>query len=157
MAARGPALKFPPPGIYGGVFLVGLLLETVWRLPIARTASGERVLEDVGTWIVIAAIVLALWGVATFWLRGTSVLPFKPTAALVRTGPYRFTRNPMYLGMTLAHLGLALAMNTGWALLLLPVAVYLIVRLVIRVEEKYLGRVFGDEYAEFRRRVRRWI
>jgi protein-S-isoprenylcysteine O-methyltransferase Ste14 len=75
----------------------------------------------------------------------------------VRRGPYRFTRNPMYLGMTVAYVGFTLVFNTAWPLVLLLLVMIGMHRFVIRVEEAYLTELFGQEYAEYRRRVRRWI
>lgn len=154
--ARGPQLRFPPPGIFAGLFLIGLLLETVLRIPIVGDLRAP-LLGVLGMALVAIGLFLMFWGVLTFRRHGTSVLPFRPVSALVRTGPYRFTRNPMYLGMTTVHIGAALAMNAGWPLLLLPLAIYLMVKLVIRVEEEYLGQVYGAEYESFKQRVRRWL
>jgi protein-S-isoprenylcysteine O-methyltransferase Ste14 len=157
MADRGPRIRVPPPAIYFAVFLVGLLPETILRLSLAHTETAARKHAVIGIAIVAAGVVLMLWGMLTFRHFRTSVLPFKPATALVRSGPYRFTRNPMYVGMTIAYVGAAIAMNVVWPLLFLPLAIYLIVRFVIRLEEAYLARVFPGEYADFRARVRRWL
>ncbi|WP_232468490.1 methyltransferase family protein [Croceicoccus marinus] len=92
-----------------------------------------------------------------FRSAGNDPEPWKPDAALVAQGIYRFTRNPMYLGMALAHLGLALALDSLGALLAWPVAIVLIDRLVIAREERHLAARFGPAFEEYRTRVRRWI
>lgn len=153
---RLPNLRFPPPAIFAGAFFGGLLLETVLRIRIVGDLR-EPLLSLFGFAVLALGFFLMLWGATTFWRHGTSVLPFRPVSAFVQTGPYRFTRNPMYLGMTVVHIGGALALNAGWPLILLPLAIYLIVRLVIRPEEEYLTERFGSEYEAFKRRVRRWF
>jgi protein-S-isoprenylcysteine O-methyltransferase Ste14 len=87
----------------------------------------------------------------------TSPKPWKPTTALVTTGPYRFTRNPMYLGFTLLYLSTTVWVNTMWPVLFLPLVLLLMHYGVIIREEAYLERVFGEAYQTYRRRVRRWL
>lgn len=154
---RGPAIRFPPPAIFVALFFIGLLLESMLlRIRIAGQGTAAM-LGLLGLALVALGAFLMFWGMLTFRRFRTSILPFRPATALVQSGPYRFTRNPMYVGLTTAHVGAALAMNVAWPLILLPLALYLLVRLVIRPEEEYLGRFFGEEYAEFKRRVRRWL
>ncbi|MFP5353383.1 MAG: methyltransferase family protein, partial [Actinomycetota bacterium] len=94
---------------------------------------------------------------ATFIRKKTGVAPWTPATTLVTEGVYRVTRNPMYLGMTLLYLGLALGLGLMWALALLPVVVAIVDRFVIRREEAYLDRKFGAAYRDYRASVRRWI
>lgn len=156
--ARGPRIMFPPPLIFVVVFLLGLGLERLLRISIVREGGATApMLGVLGLALVGLGFFVMFWGMLTFWRAGTSVLPFRPATALVERGPYRFTRNPMYVGMTTAHVGAALAFNVTWPLLLLPLALYLVVRFVIRPEEEYLARRFGAEYELFRTRVRRWL
>lgn len=154
----GSGIRVPPPAIFIVVFLVGLWMEgAVYR---ARMVAGDdvpRPLIIVGAALVISGVLLALWGVLTFRHHRTAVLPFYPARALVDSGPYRLTRNPMYAGMTLAHLGGALALNALWPVLLLPVALAFLFVTVIRKEEAHLAAAFPEEYAQYRSRVRRWI
>ena len=98
-----------------------------------------------------------LWGLISFVRARTAVMPHLPASRLVTAGPYRFTRNPMYLGITLAYAGLALLIDTAWPLLLLPAVLALLMVVVVRREERYLERAFGDAYRAYRDRVRRWI
>ena len=107
--------------------------------------------------LVVAGMGLSVWGIITFRLARTSIIPSRPASRLVENGPYRFTRNPMYTGLTLAYLGVAAMMNSAWPLLALPVVLALLVRLVVRREEAYLHDAFGEEYAAYRGRVRRWL
>ena len=109
--------------------------------------------------VVGGALWLALDGSAMLLFRRarTSVVPMRPTTALVTSGPYRFTRNPMYVGMAVLYLALALSLGVIWALALLPAVLYLVDRLVIVREEHYLETKFGENYREYKQRVRRWL
>ena len=143
----------PPPLIYLTGLVIGLVLDAL--LPESELPWAVR-------WILGGA--LALGGVAlllsfntAFVRRGTAVEPWKPTTAIVTTGPYRFTRNPAYLGMALLYIGLSLLADAPWALLTLPIVIVIIDRMVIAREERYLERKFGAEYVDYKRGVRRWI
>lgn len=85
------------------------------------------------------------------------MMPFAPTTAIIDTGPFALTRNPLYLSMTLLYTGLTLIINTIWPLLLLPFVLVVVQRGVIEREERYLERKFGEEYLSYKSRVRRWL
>jgi protein-S-isoprenylcysteine O-methyltransferase Ste14 len=146
-------IHFPPPFLYVGVLLLGLLLEKLIPVaPLPRTLS-----RPLAALLLMPAIGLLLWSLGLFLKARTSPLPMRPTTSLVFTGPYRWTRNPMYLAMLLLYIGIALLFDIFWALVLIPLVLVLVVRLVIQREEQYLEARFGDEYRQYRRRVRRWI
>lgn len=156
--SRGPGLFCPPPLVYVAVFLIGLLLEQmVIRLRVVSGGAPEVGLAVVGIVVTAFGVGVVAWGMLTFRKARTSIITIRPATTLVRHGPYRYTRNPMYIGLTIAYVGVALAMNSGWTLVVLPLAMYAMYRLVIRREERYLSAEFGSEYAEYRQRVRRWI
>jgi protein-S-isoprenylcysteine O-methyltransferase Ste14 len=153
---RGPNIRVPPLYFIGG-FLVGLLLHGA-ILPIhVAGESTPRWLSNVGWTVFWLGMIVAHSGVLTFWIAGTTMFPFKEASRLVTHGPYRFTRNPMYLGLTLAYVGLSLALNTAWPLILLPLMLWLLIATVIQPEEKYLTAEFGEEYVSYTKRVRRWM
>ena len=106
--------------------------------------------------VILLGAGLFTWG---WWLmKRHQVDPnYGPVRALVNVGPYRFSRNPLYLGMSIALLGVGLASNTYWHLLLLPLAVAYMQYGVILPEERHLEKLFGDEYLAYKGRVRRWI
>jgi protein-S-isoprenylcysteine O-methyltransferase Ste14 len=152
-AAKTSGIHFPPPFLYVAHFLVGLLLGRWIPLPtLPRTPS--RLLAAV---LLLPGFVLIFWSLWLFLRARTSPLPMRPTTAIVRKGPYRFTRNPMYLGMLLLYLGVASLFDVTWALVLAPAVVFLVGRLVIGREERYLEAAFGDDYLRYKARVRRWI
>ena len=118
--------------------------------PTTRITSGSPSTETTGCFALA-------WFNTAFSRKGTAVEPWKPTTAIVTTGPYRLTRNPAYLGMALTYVGIALMSDALWVLLPLPVVLAVIDRAVIAREERYLERKFGDEYLDFKRRRRRWV
>lgn len=151
--SESSGIHFPPPFLYVGLFVLGLLLERAApAVSLPRTPS-----------LLIAAVLLVpgfgllFWSLALFLRARTSPLPMRPTSSIVRSGPYRWTRNPMYLGMLLIDLGVALWFDVFWALVLAPAVIPLVNLLVIRKEERYLEATFGDEYRRFKAQVRRWI
>ncbi|MEW6324962.1 MAG: isoprenylcysteine carboxylmethyltransferase family protein [Nitrospirota bacterium] len=109
-------------------------------------------LSMIGTGVLLAAA-----GFRAMIRVGTHIDPFKPTTALATDGPFRFTRNPLYLSLTLLYGGIALFVNLPWAMLLLPIVLWMIRRGVIDREERYLEQQFGEDYLRYKRRVRRWL
>jgi protein-S-isoprenylcysteine O-methyltransferase Ste14 len=154
----GPGVRFPPPLLFVGGILAAWLLESRFHeLPVIPGSVSPIVYRFLGYMLILAGIVLAAWGMITFARAHTAIIPNRPASSIVDTGPYRFTRNPMYTGMTLAYLGIAVHLNSGWALLLLPVVLFLLHRFVIRREERYLSEAFGATYDAYRARVKRWV
>jgi protein-S-isoprenylcysteine O-methyltransferase Ste14 len=111
----------------------------------------------VGWSLVGVGVLLAVSAVVLFRRAETTPNPTRPTTALVLHGPYRFTRNPMYVGLGLCYLGATLLVSSAWPLVLSPVLIVLVQRWVIAPEEAYLERRFGAEYRAYRARVRRWV
>ncbi len=149
-----PLFGFPPP-------LVALLLIAV-GIGI-HSGFPARLLPEGWIQFVVAAplvglgMALAAGSVKRFDLAGTDERYGEPTSALVQDGPYARTRNPMFLGLALLHLGLVVAVNAGWALIGVPVLIIYLRYGVISREERFLEERFGDEYRSYKRRVPRWI
>ncbi|MEI2298481.1 methyltransferase family protein [Ensifer sp. MJa1] len=132
----------------------GLLLDGAYPLPFLGGATAGRL---VGVCIFLAGLALLLWAATTFRRAGTEIQTTQPTTAIVETGPYRFTRNPIYIGMFLGLIGLALAFDSVWLVILL-VPFYLVIRYgVVAREEAYLERKFESRYLAYKARVRRWL
>jgi len=143
----------PPPLFYVLAVLGGFLLNHQWPMPIG---DGMWV-EGLALVLIVASVVLSASGIGMFRRSRTSMVPVRPATALVVSGPYRFTRNPMYLGLAVFTGALALLMDTWWPVLLLVPVLFTIQRFVIAREEEYLERRFGAEYLDYSRRVRRWV
>jgi protein-S-isoprenylcysteine O-methyltransferase Ste14 len=110
-----------------------------------------------GAVLVVAGLAIALWAAGLFRLAGTPVVPFTQSTALVTGGIYRWTRNPMYLGMIIALIGLAVVLGTISPFLPIPFFVWQIRRKFVLPEEAFLEEIFGSRYLEYKARVRRWL
>ncbi|GGD67593.1 methyltransferase family protein [Croceicoccus mobilis] len=146
-------VRFPPPLIFAGMMLIGRAVDGWFGLNPAMPGF----VQAVGWGIAALGVVLIGWAIFLFLRAGTNPEPWAPDAAFVATGIYRLTRNPMYLGMALAHLGFALGADSLGMLLTMPVAAGLVDRLVIAREERHLICRFGSSYEEYLRNVRRWL
>jgi len=149
-------VRFPPPLVFLLPLGAGIWLHHLVPL-LHVTGSAGTLLRRTGVVLVVLALLLTTWAMRSFRRMRTSVVPVQPSSALVMLGPYRHTRNPMYLSMTLLYLGVTLWTLALWPLLFLPVILIIIQRAVIGREEAYLARRFGDDYLAYRARVRRWI
>jgi len=148
-----PDVRIPPPLIYVAGFALGFMLEREFPvLVLPKTPSRVAALLCVAAWAILTA-----WSIGLFRGARTSMIPIKPTTALVVAGPYQFTRNPMYFGLICLYLGLALWFGIFWALILLPAVIAAVQYYVIGREEQYLERKFGEEFLRYKARVRRWI
>ena len=148
----------PPPVVFFGPLVLGLLLNRKLPAPFLPHRSS-RIL---GLPLLSSGLLLGGWFYRTMKRAGTPIIgepfvPGRPTSSLVTDGPFRYTRNPGYLGLALLYAGIAVLRNALWAILLLPVVVYVIQREVIGREESYLERTFGEEYLAYKARVRRWV
>ena len=143
-----------PPALYLVAVVLGIALHWLWALGFARGSSLRIAL---GVAVICGGVAILLSAFSVFHRIGQHPDPRKPTPTIARDGPYRFTRNPMYLGGVLIQLGIGIALGNAWiVMLLVPVALLTHYR-VILPEEHYLERKFGDEYASFKASVRRWI
>lgn len=148
-----PGVIAPPPLIYLSALAVGFVLEAL--LPSASIAAAVR--WPVGAVLALCGFAFLSSFVAALHRADTAVDPRRATTAIVTTGPYRLTRNPGYLGMTLVYAGIALLAGALWPFATLVPALVLMDRAVIAREERYLERKFGADYDAYKRRVRRWI
>jgi len=155
-AAAASGVRVYPPVFFAGGIAAGFLLQRLWPLPLGGEALRPA-LRAAG----FAALALWLafdgWALALMLRAGTSPNPMRASTALVTAGPYRVSRNPIYVGYVFLHLGVAFLANTAWLLATLPPVLYLLRRLVILREERYLEATFGDAYRGYRGRVRRWL
>jgi protein-S-isoprenylcysteine O-methyltransferase Ste14 len=153
-----PGVKFPPPTVYVAAAIMAWLLETrVLRIHLVTKTALQFPLEIIGAVLFLSGFALVAWALYTFASAHTGILPIRSATKIVDVGPYRFSRNPMYTGLAIMYFGGALFLNWGWAIILLPIAMFTIYQLVIRREERYLHSAFPTEFGDYRVRVRRWL
>jgi protein-S-isoprenylcysteine O-methyltransferase Ste14 len=151
----GAAVAIAPPLFYLGAVLVGVIVhEFVLRLDLGLSAAARIGAGAVAAFLGLALVIGAI---GLFRRTGQDPRPWESTPAIVSTGVYRLTRNPMYLGMTLLQAAIGIALANGWIIILVPVALAFVHALVVRHEEAYLEHKFGDEYMRYKASVRRWI
>lgn len=149
-------LRVPVPWIFVLAYLVGALLERLVRLDLGVAVPRVASLT-LGTALFAAGALIAGWALAIFHRAGTTTVPGERSNRLVERGPYRFTRNPMYVGLTLAYLGEAALLRQFWPMPLLVLVIAYLQGTVIPLEEARLREVFGEAYEAYCDRVRRWL
>ena len=143
-----------PPLAWALAVMAGFALDWLEPLPFLPEDWPNGFL---GAVVFVLALALAIWAIDTMTRAGTNVPTNRPTTTIVESGPYRFTRNPIYMGMFGGLIGLGIAFDNLWLLLML-VPFALVIRYgVVAREEHYLERRFGDAYRGYRQRVRRWL
>lgn len=162
-----PGVIAPPPLIYLGFLFIGWGMAQLGARPeaavngldwmAARFGLEMEVRRGLALTLIVGGLLLDGMAAGLFRRRGTAVEPWKPSTALIIEGPYRFSRNPIYLGFAITYLGLAIAMDSWIALILLLPCLVVVDRLVIRREERYLANKFGAAYDSYRQKVRRWL
>lgn len=153
---RGPAVPVPPPLLFVAGWIGAWLVNR--RIPFAIDGAGASVAQQaIGSVLLVGGLAFMVWGMATFARSRTPVVPVRPARLVVTGGPYRFSRNPMYLGITIGYVGLAALLNQAWPLVMLPIVLVVLSGVVIEREERHLRAKFGAEYDAYAARVRRWL
>ncbi len=146
-------VKIEPPVLLLIHVIAVILLR--WLLPLPFAVP--KLLEWLGYVLILLGIGLGAGAVSRFLRAHTTTYPHGQVSTIVTSGPYRFTRNPIYLGMVCLLIGFSFAFRTYWGLILSPLFVVLMNTLVIRHEEAYLEKKFGKVYSNYKSRVRRWL
>src|SRR5262249_40130374 len=141
-----------PPVIYLAAILIGVVLHLV--SPVSFVPGWAR---PFGALIAVFAVTLFVWAIRTFRSAGTPVPGNQPTTTIVKAGPYRLSRNPIYLAFSLFQTGIALGVNDAWMLIMLLPTIFVMSFVVIPREERYLEARFGEEYTTYKASVRRWL
>lgn len=148
-----PGVVIFPPILFGICLVVGGIAHVVcpYRLPFSPWSRAG------GAVLAISAVLFAIWGERTMKAAGTNVRPDLPATTVVSSGPFAFTRNPLYLAVLLLFAGVGLALaSPAFLIVLVPLIVVLHFGVVLR-EERYLADKFGSAYLDYKERVRRWI
>ena len=153
--ADGAAVRFPPPLVYLLAVIAGAACHA-FLLPLPlELGPGARIAGALAAAGLGGAAIAGALGL--FRRSGQDPKPWKSTPEVISTGIYRFTRNPMYVGMALLQIGIGIGLANGWILALVPPVLVVIYATAIRHEERYLERKFGETYLEYKRSVRRWL
>lgn len=150
-----PGVVAPPPAIYFAGLVAGLIFNYFFPAAIVFLPRTVGIIAGI-VFVAIAGFVIFA-AFRAFSAAKTNVEPWKPTKAIVSSGVYGFSRNPIYLAMTLLYVGVALLLDSLWVLLFAVPLLFLINFGVILREEKYLTAKFGKEYLDYKQRVRRWL
>ena len=142
-----------PPLIYGGALTIGLILQVIYPMAFVP----QQVTVWVGVALIVGSSVIVGSALRALVHAKTPFDTRKPSTAIVTDGAFRYSRNPMYVAITLLYLGIASLVNTLWLVLFLVPLMVVIQRGVVAREERYLERKFGDEYLRYKRQVRRWV
>ncbi len=148
-----PGVIAKPPFIYLAFLVLGLGLDWLWPNPLLP----EVLRYTLGGALIALGFALALASIRHFKAAGTNFDTQKPATAILTDGPYRISRNPIYIGLTAVYAGIGIALDAPWVwLLLLPALAVMHTGVILR-EERYLERKFGTEYLDYKKRVRRWL
>jgi protein-S-isoprenylcysteine O-methyltransferase Ste14 len=150
---KGADVKFPPPLIFLGAILSGYAMHYIFPL---NPGEGIETMI-VGLTMVLMALVVIILAIRAFRRANTSLEPWQPTSAIIDSGVFSVSRNPIYLAFCWATIGIGLILNSWWVLLSFIPASGLITVFVIKREERYLEARFGGEYLRYKSRVRRWL
>jgi protein-S-isoprenylcysteine O-methyltransferase Ste14 len=152
---NNPGVFIPPPLFYIAVFLFSFSLQR--NFPIRREFFQTPAATPSGAILILAGLFFVVPALRQFFKTKNTLITVKPATSLQTGGIYSLSRNPMYLGLMLIYSGLAFIFGNWWTFLLLPVLFALILFLIIRPEEKYLSRTFGNSYSAYRKSTRRWL
>lgn len=146
-------VKIPPPLCFGSFLVIGILIQSSW---IAGSIGSATNLFLGGAILAFGMYIIAI-EVFRHQKSGSNVEPWKPTTVILSTGFYKYSRNPIYVGMVVAYMGLAFMAQSWLAFILLPLPVLIVRYHVIAREEAYLEAKFGEQYLDYKQQVRRWI
>jgi protein-S-isoprenylcysteine O-methyltransferase Ste14 len=149
-------LKIPVPWVYILTYLIGVLLQLL--IPVRISPEGSiNLIKIAGAVLLLAGIIIAGWSLIIFNKAHTTTTPGESSKKLIIQGPYKITRNPMYVSLILAYIGEAGLLIQIWPVVVLPLVLLYVNRVVIPLEEDVLKHDFGDEYIEYCSKVRRWL
>lgn len=152
-APHGPGIRLHPPIIYAISILIGIGLHKQYPLVMPLEIYGRLY---GGIFFSLACVIAGL-SLREFLRADTDVRPDKPDRVLITTGPFRYTRNPLYIVLTLTQITVAVWFNNAWILLMTIPSIVVITQYAIKREERYLAKLFGQDYVEYRQHVRRWL
>ena len=148
-------MLIPPPLIYALTFLASVLLQKIF--PLSRSFFDSTAACILGWILITANIIFIMPALARFYRSKNTLVLIKPANSLQTTGIYSLSRNPMYMGLLLLYTGLAFLTGNWWTVLCIPILFLIVTNYIIKSEEDYLLRAFGETFIDYRKKVRRWI
>lgn len=153
---RAVLSRIPPPMLFVVPLMIGLRVNRAYAQPLAPDALART--GGVLGWLLVAlGVLITASSVALFIRRRTTIIPHRGARSLVTGGPFRFSRNPMYVALSAVYLGVCLVSNSAWPLLFLAVPLVFLQAVTVPIEERMLRDRFGAEYEHYAARVRRWL
>ncbi len=150
-----PGVYVPPPLFYVAIFFISILLQRYFPLPISFFDGNIHTYLSVLFFVVGLLVVLP--ALITFFKTKNTLITFKAASSLQTKGVYQLSRNPMYLGLLFLYIGFAMLKGNWWTFILIPLVIFVLSRFVIANEEQYLENAFGNEYLNYKTKVRRWL
>lgn len=150
-----PGVYIPPPLIYALTFIAAIFIQK--SVYIDDALFRLRLTRGIGILFLIAAFFFLASSLAKFFKTRNTVILIKPASSLQTDGVYAISRNPMYVGLLFIYLGITCFIGNWWNIILIPLLIFIMQAYVIKSEEKYLERAFGNEFIEYKKRVRRWL
>ncbi len=150
-----PSVYVPPPLLYVMIFFISVFIQKF--IPLSIIFFGNDFAFFSGLFFIVAGLFFAFPALIKFYKTKNTVVTIKPANSLETTGIYSVSRNPMYLGLLAIYIGMAFLKGNVWTFICIPFVILVIHFYVIRNEEKYLQRTFGNDYEEYRKQVRRWL
>lgn len=150
-----PAIYIPPPLLYIAIYLIAVFVQRL--LPLNKDFFHTATSKIVGGFMILIGVVFNVPALRQFFKTKNTIVTVKPANSLQTSGIYALSRNPMYMSLLLFYVGISLIIGNWWHFILLPVLVLLLQEYVIKREEKYLDRRFGQQYLDYKSKVRRWI
>ena len=150
-----PGIFIPPPLIYAAIFFLSILMQKI--IPINNSFFDSRNATIAGIVLIAIALLFILPALIKFVQSKNTLVTIKSATSLQTKGIYSLTRNPMYMGLLILYSGIAMLGGNWWTFIFIPLIIIIVQSYVIRGEENYLQRAFGEEYNAYRKKVRRWI
>lgn len=150
---KGAGVKFPPPLIFLILMIAAYGVHYIW--PISLPSS--LILKFIGVKLIILGFCIIIIAATSFKRVETSIEPWKPTTAIISTGIFAYSRNPIYVAFCLITIGIGVVLNNVWMVLCTAPSALLVYYVAIKKEEAYLEQKFGEEYVQYKNKVRRWL
>ena len=150
-----PGVYIPPPLFYVVIFLIALFLQK--KVAINDFVFHSQIIRIVGISLFVISLFFLVTSLRKFFLSKNTLILIKPASSLQTNGIYKISRNPMYVGLAIVYLGITCFIGNWWNIILFPILLLIVQEYIINREEKYLIRRFGQDYLDYKSKVRRWL